>query len=65
MPYPPYSPDLTPRDLFFSFPEWTNVLKGRRFVNVEEVKQQMAEALKGIRFDAFKNPVLSSRKKSQ
>ena len=31
------------------------VLKGKPFANVEEVKQKMAEALKGIKFDEFKN----------
>ena len=32
-----------------------NILKGKRFANVEEVKQKMAEALKGININEFKN----------
>ena len=31
------------------------VLKGKCFVDVEELKQKMAEALKGIKIDKFKN----------
>ena len=31
------------------------VLKGKHFTDVEEVKQKMAEALKGIKIDMFKN----------
>ena len=31
------------------------VLKGKCFTDVEEVKQKMAEALKGIQIDEFKN----------
>ena len=54
MPRPPYSPDLQilPR---VTFSRMKNVLKGKRFANVEEVKQKMAEALKGIKIDEFKN----------
>ena len=32
-----------------------NVLKGKHFANVEEVKQKTAEALKDIKYDKFKN----------
>ena len=31
------------------------VLKGRCFADVKEVQQKMAEALKGIKVDKFKN----------
>ena len=31
------------------------LLKGKHFVDVEEVKQKIAEALKGIKIDEFKN----------
>ena len=31
------------------------VLKGKRFADVEEVKQKRAAALKGIKIDEFKN----------
>ena len=44
-PHPPYSPNLAPSD-FFLFPWMKKVLKGKRFANVEEVKQKMAETLK-------------------
>ena len=37
------------------------VLKGKQFADVEEVKQKMAEALKGIKIDEFKT-VLSGGK---
>ena len=33
----------------------TNILKGKGFADVEEVKQKMAEALKGIKINKFKN----------
>ena len=53
-PYPPYSLDLTPRNfcLFVSLDE--KILKGKYFVSVEEVKQKMVEALKGVKIDEFK-----------
>ena len=38
------------------------VLKGKRFANVEEVKQKMAESLKVIKIDGFRI-ILSSGKK--
>ena len=31
------------------------VLKGKHFTNVQEMKQKMAEALKGIKVNEFKN----------
>ena len=56
MPHVPYSPDLTPRDLFVCLLPWMNkVLKGKCFAHVEEVKQKTAEALKGIKIDEFNN----------
>ena len=54
MPHPPCSPDLTPSNIFW-FPQMRTVLKGKLFANVEKVKQKMAEALKGINIDEFKN----------
>ena len=53
MPDPLYSPDLTPRD--FLFPQMKNVLKGKHFADVKEVKQKTAEARKGINIDESKN----------
>ena len=54
MPHSPYSPNLTPRDIFL-FPQMKKVLRGKCFADVEEVKQKMTEALKGIRIKEFKN----------
>ena len=48
MPYPPYSPSLTPSD-FFLFPKMKKVLKGKHFASVEDMKQKVAEELKGIK----------------
>ena len=38
-----------------------NVIKGKSFADVEEVKQEAAEAQKGIKIDEFRT-VVSSRK---
>ena len=40
---------------FVYFPGVKKVLKGKHFPDVEEVKQTMANALKGIKIDEFKN----------
>ena len=58
--HPSYSPDLTLRD-YFLFPQVKKVLKGKHFADVEEVKQKMAQALKGIKIHEFKT-VFSSGK---
>ena len=57
MPHPPYSLDLDPSDffIFFMFPQMKKVLRGKCFANGEQVKQKMAEALKGIKTYEFKN----------
>jgi hypothetical protein len=43
IPYPPYSPDLTPCD-FFVFPEINLKLKGRRFDTTEKDPGRIAES---------------------
>jgi len=43
----PYSPNLTPCD-FFLFPRMKRDLKGKRFQNVEEVREKTMEAPKAI-----------------
>ena len=53
MPLPPYSPNFTPSDSLF--PQMKKVLKGKWFADVEKVKQKIAEALKSIKIDEFKN----------
>ena len=60
MPHSPYSLNLTRSDFFF-VSQMKKVLKGKHFVNMEEVKQKMAEALKGIKSLSSKT-VLSSGK---
>ena len=46
-----FSPWVT----FLLFPWMEKVLKGRCFADVEKVKEKMAEALKGIKIDEFRN----------
>jgi histone-lysine N-methyltransferase SETMAR len=50
----PYSPNLAPCD-FFLFPRMKKVLKGKSFADVEEVKEKMTEALKGITLKEFQD----------
>ena len=54
MPHPLYSPYLTPSNLLFVYLDEKS-LKGKCFADVEEVKQKMAEALKGIKIAKFEN----------
>ena len=54
MPHPPYSFVLAPSD-YFLFPWMKKFLKRKRCADVEEVKEKMAEALKGIKIHYFKN----------
>jgi len=51
---PPHSPDLAPCD-FFLFPRMKRDLKGKRFQNVEEVREKTTEALKAITLQEFQN----------
>ena len=53
--HPPYSPNLTPSDIFLLFLWLKKILKGKNFADMKEVKQKMSEALKGINIDEFKN----------
>ena len=52
--HPPYSQDLTPCD-FFLFPGMKRDLKGKRFQNVEEVREKTTEALKAVTLQEFQN----------
>ena len=65
MPRSPYSLDISPSNFFVClFPQMKNVLKGKRFADMEEVKQtnkKMAEELKSIKINESKT-VLSSGK---
>ena len=58
--HPPYSPDLAPSD-FFLFPKLKSVLKGNRFENIDDIKDETTTFLKNIKevdfsacFDAWK-----------
>ena len=54
--HPLYSPDLAPSDFFFPlFPRTKRDLKGKRFQNVEEVREKTTEALKAITLQEFQN----------
>ena len=64
VPYPPYSPNLALSN-FLLGPWMKKALKGKHFADVEEVKQKMAEALKGIKIDEFKNHFEQQKKMSQ
>ena len=55
MPCSSYSPDPAPNNFFCLFLWMKKVLKGKCFVDVEKVKQKMAEALKVIKINEFKN----------
>ena len=55
MSHPPHLPDFTLHDFFCLFSQMKKVLKGECSGDVEEVKQKMAEALKGNKIDMFKN----------
>ena len=54
VPHLPDSPTLTPRD-YFLFLWMKKFCKSKYFIDKEEVKHKMAEVLKGIKIDKFKN----------
>lgn len=47
LPQPPYSPDVSPCD-FWLFPRLKMPLKGKRFQTVEEIEENVREALRGF-----------------
>jgi transposase len=51
---PPYSPDLAPSD-FFLFPKIKDILKGRHFDDIDEIRSNTTEALKDIPQNQFQN----------
>ena len=52
----PIHPTLAQSNFFVClFPQMKKFLKGKHFADVEDVKQQVAEGLKGIKIDKFKN----------
>ena len=65
MPYPPYSPDLTPSN-FLCFLKWIKSSKGNVLVMWRKWnKQKMAEALKGFKINEFKHCFEQWKKTSQ
>jgi histone-lysine N-methyltransferase SETMAR len=52
VPHPPYSPKLAPADFFLS-PKLKTTLKGRRFLTVEEIKENAIRELCAITESAF------------
>jgi histone-lysine N-methyltransferase SETMAR len=54
MDHPPYSPDLAPAD-FCLFSELRSVLKGKRFLDVEDIKSRVKKILRDIPVQDFKN----------
>ena len=52
--HPAYSPDLTPID-FFLFPKIMEVLKGRHFDDIDDIRSDTTAALKAIPQNQFQN----------
>jgi len=52
--HPAYSPDLAPSD-FFSVPEDKEILKGRHFDDIDDIKSNTTAALKVIQQNRFQN----------
>jgi hypothetical protein len=52
-PPPPYSPDLSPPDVFL-FPKIKLMLKGRRFEDTEDIKRNVTKELLALHADEFK-----------
>lgn len=62
--HPPYSPDLAPAD-FFLFPKLKTVIKGTRFVDVEDIKKNVTSTLKSIPKEDFKSCFQNLYKRAQ
>ena len=54
VPQHPYSPDLSPRDLFL-FPRPKNQLKGRHFGTFDNIQKSVTDELKGILVEVFQH----------
>jgi transposase len=52
VPHPPHSPDLAPADIFL-FPKIKTPLKGRRFQNIEKIKENAMKELRAITQSVF------------
>jgi len=52
--HPAYPPDLAPSD-FFLFPKIKEILKGRYFDNIDDIRSNTTAALKAIPQNQFQN----------
>jgi transposase len=52
--HPAYSPDLAPSD-FFLFPKIKEILKGRHFYDIDDIRSNTTAALKVIPQNHFQN----------
>jgi len=52
--HPAYSPDLAPRD-FFLFPKIKEILKGRHFDDIDDIRSNTMAGLKVILQNLFQN----------
>jgi histone-lysine N-methyltransferase SETMAR len=47
LPHPPYSPDMSPQD-FDLFPKLKKPLRGKRFISIEEVSNEVTRVIRCI-----------------
>jgi histone-lysine N-methyltransferase SETMAR len=52
--HPPYSPDLAPND-FLLLPKIKEILKGRHFNDIDDIRSNTTAALKAIPQNQFQN----------
>jgi len=52
--HPAYSPDLAPSD-FFLFPKIKEIMKGRHFDDIDDIRSNTRTALKAIPQNQFQN----------
>jgi hypothetical protein len=52
--HPPYSPDLAPND-FFLIPKMKEILKGRHFDDIDDIRSNTTAGLKAILQNQFQN----------
>jgi len=52
--HPAYSPDLAPHD-FFLFPNVKEILKGKHFGDIDDIRSNTTAALKAISQNQFQN----------
>ena len=55
--HPPYSPDLAPCD-YWAFPHLKNIIRGRRFLSIDDLKIEVGRCLRSIPKEEFKAALL-------